>query len=217
MKTAKERMEAGLPFPDDDPELQRLHRENLHRLWLLNQCDPSEREKRANLLRAVVPNAGENFYAQTPFHCDYGFNIQTGNNVFINFNCVILDVGKVVIGSNTMIGPNVGIYAVGHPIHHTPRTVGRIDYGLDVTIGKNVWIGGNCVINPGVHIGDNTVIGSGSVVTKDIPANVVAVGNPCRILRKIVDEDKYYYRTGMRFDRDCHYQPNLETEQSGDD
>lgn len=203
MKTAKDRMEAGLPFPDDDPILQELHFANLHRLWLLNQCDPLDKELRKRLLQEAVPNAGEGFYAQSPFHCDYGFNIFTGRNVYINFNCVILDVGKVIIGDHVMIGPNVAIYAVGHPIHPEPRIQGKLDYGQEVVIGENVWIGGNSVINPGVHIGANSVIGSGSVVTRDIPEGVVAVGNPCRVLRKITEEDKKYYRKGELLD--CQY------------
>ena len=200
-------MAAGLPFPDNDPALQQLHFANLHRLWLLNQCDPLNQEVRMQLLKDVLPNAGEGFYAQSPFHCDYGFNVYTGKNVYLNFNCVILDVGKVTIGDNVMIGPNTAIYAVGHPIHPEPRIQGKLDYGQEVVIGANVWIGGSCVINPGVHIGENTVIGSGSVVTKDIPANVVAVGNPCRPVRAITEEDREYYRRGERIDCDCSYQP----------
>lgn len=207
MTSAKDRMAAGLPFPDDDPELQQLHFANLRRLWKLNQCDPLDKELRKQLLKEAVPDAGEGFYAQSPFHCDYGFNIHTGRNVYINFNCVILDVGKVTIGDNVMIGPNVAIYAVGHPIHHEPRILGKLDYGREVVIGKNVWIGGNCVINPGVHIGENTVIGSGSVVTKDIPANVVAFGNPCKVIRSITEEERCCYRAGERIDTAGSYQP----------
>ena len=208
MKDPRKRMEAGLPFRSDAGELPKLHLDNLHRLGLLNHCDPMDQDKRTELLRQAVPNAGEGFYAQSPFHCDYGFNIHTGKNVYLNFNCVILDVGKVTIGDNTMIGPNTAIYAVGHPIHPEPRVAGRIDYGQAVTIGKNVWIGGNSVINPGVHIGDNSVIGSGSVVTRDIPANVVAAGNPCRVIRPIHDSDRFYYRKNELFDADCDYQPS---------
>ncbi len=210
MHTAKDRMEAGLPFPDDDAALQKLHFENLHRLWLYNQCDPAEQELRSQLLKLLLPNAGKGFYAQSPFHCDYGFHIYTGENVYINFNCVILDVGNVIIGNNVMIGPNSAIYAVGHPIHPAPRIQGKLDYGRDVVIGNNVWIGGNCVINPGVHIGDNTVIGAGSVVIRDIPANTVAYGNPCQPVRPITSQERFYYKTGHRIDPDCHYQPPLD-------
>lgn len=189
LSTMRSRMEAGLPFRDDDPELQRLHFENLHRLWLLNRCDPADQARRSRLLRDVLPNAGEDFYAQSPFHCDYGFHIYTGKHVYINFNCVILDVGKVILGDNVMIGPNVSIYAVTHPIVPEPRIGGALDIGRDVVIGDNVWIGGSCVINPGVRIGDNSVIGAGSVVTRDIPPNVVAFGNPCKVVRPITARD----------------------------
>lgn len=189
LSTMRSRMEAGLPFRDDDPELQRLHFENLHRLWLLNQCDPADQARRRRLLRDVLPNAGEDFYAQSPFHCDYGFHIFTGKHVYINFNCVILDVGKVILGDNVMIGPNVSIYAVTHPIAPAPRIDGALDIGRDVVIGDNVWIGGSCVINPGVRIGENSVIGAGSVVTRDIPPNVVAFGNPCKVVRPITARD----------------------------
>jgi len=207
-------MDAGLPFRNFESGLPQLHIQNLHRLWLLNQCDPADIVRRKQLLKEAVPNAGEDFHAQSPFHCDYGFNIYTGKNVFLNFNCVILDVGKVTFGDNVLVGPNVAIYAVAHPIHPEPRVVGKLDYGQDVIVGSNVWIGGNSVINPGVHIGDNTVIGSGSVVTRDIPSNVVAAGNPCRVIRQITEEDKLYYRTGARIDPGCSYQPNASDSKS---
>lgn len=129
-----------------------------------------------------------------PFHCDYGKNIEVGENFFANYNCIILDVAKVTIGKNVMFAPNVSIYTAGHPIHPDSRNSGY-EYGIPVTIGDNVWIGGSVVINPGVTIGNNVVIGSGSVVTKDIPDNVIAVGNPCRVIREITEEDrKYYYK-----------------------
>lgn len=187
--TEREKMERSLPFLDADPELQRLHFENLHRLHEFNSCDSMDRARRAALLKAALPNSGEGFYAQSPFHCDYGFNIFTGENVYLNFNCVILDVGRVTIGSNVMVGPNVAIYAVSHPIDPAGRVGEVLDIPGEVTIGDNVWIGGSTVINPGVTIGENTVIGSGSVVTGDIPANVVAVGNPCRVIREIGGEN----------------------------
>ena len=136
---------------------------------------------------------------ETPFHCDYGYNIEAGNNFYANYNLTILDVGKVVIGENVMVAPNVSIYTAGHPIHPDSRNSGY-EYGIGVTIGNNVWIGGNTVINPGVHIGDNVVVGSGSVVTKDIPANAIAAGNPCKVLRFITDADRKYYFKDREFD-----------------
>lgn len=116
-----------------------------------------------------------------------------------NYNCIILDVGKVRIGDNVMFGPNVSLFTAGHPIHPDSRNSGY-EYGIGITIGNNVWIGGNTVVNPGVNIGDNAVIGAGSVVTRDIPANVVAVGNPCRVVRPIGEEDKHFYYKDRKFD-----------------
>lgn len=123
-----------------------------------------------------------------PFHCDFGKNITTGKNFYVNANCTILDVAKVTIGDNCLIGPNVSIYTAGHPIHPISRNSGY-EYGKSVTIGDNVWIGGSSVICPGVHVGSNVVIGAGSVVTKDIPDWCIAAGNPCKVIRKITDED----------------------------
>jgi len=118
-----------------------------------------------------------------------------------NYNCTILDVGRVVIGDNVMFGPNVSVLTAGHPIHHDSRNSGY-EYGIEITIGNNVWIGGNAVINPGVLIGNNSVIGSGSVVTKDIPENVVAAGNPCRVIREIKEADRQFYYKDKKFDVD---------------
>lgn len=138
---------------------------------------------------------------EQPFHCDYGSNIEVGENFFANYNLTILDVAKVVIGSNVQIAPNVSIYTAGHPLDPEARNSGY-EYGIGITIGDNVRIGGNTVINPGVHIGSNVVIGSGSVVTKDIPDNAIAVGNPCRVLRYLTEEDKKYYYKDREFDVD---------------
>ncbi|NYC93346.1 acetyltransferase-like isoleucine patch superfamily enzyme [Clostridium acetobutylicum] len=120
---------------------------------------------------------------------------------FANYNCIILDVGKVTIGDNVQFAPNVSLYTAGHPIHPASRNSGY-EYGISITIGNNVWLGGNVVVNPGVHIGDNVVVGSGSVVTKDIPDNVIAVGNPCKVIREITEEDRKYYYKNYEFDVD---------------
>lgn len=138
-------------------------------------------------------------HIETPFRCDYGSNITVGNNFYANFNCTILDVGKVVIGENVMFAPNVSLYTAGHPIHPDSRNSGY-EYGIAITIGNNVWISGNVIVNPGVTIGNNVVIGAGSVVTKDIPDNVIAVGSPCRIVREITEEDRKYYYKDREFD-----------------
>lgn len=164
-----------------------------------NTTDPSDFETLGRLAGKIVSGAQENVSIMPPFYCDYGFHIQVGKGFFANYNCTILDVGKVTIGENVLLAPNVSIYTAGHPVHPAARQSGY-EYGIPVTIGNNVWIGGNVVITPGVHIGDNVVIGAGSVVTKDIPANVVAAGNPCRVIRRITDADKKYYYKDREFD-----------------
>lgn len=141
----------------------------------------------------------ENIYFEPPFHCEYGNHIEVGENFYANVNCIMLDVGKITIGDNVLFGPNVSIYTAGHPIHPESRNSGY-EYGIPVTIGSNVWIGGSCVILPGVSIGNNVVIGAGSVVTKDIPDNVCAAGNPCRVIREITDADRPFYFKDRRFD-----------------
>ena len=130
----------------------------------------------------------EGAFVNPPFFCDYGTNIEVGKNFFANYNCTIIDVAKVRIGDNCQFAPNVSIYTAGHPIHPVSRN-SLYEYGKEVIIGDNVWIGGNTVICPGVHVGSNTVIGAGSVVTRDIPDWCVAAGNPCRVIRKITDDD----------------------------
>ena len=150
----------------------------------LNNTSPSHREKRIRIIEKIFNNTGNNPLVESPFHCDYGYNITVGDNFYANHNLVILDVCKVNIGNNVMIGPNAGIYTAGHPIDPISRKQG-LEFGKPITIGNDVWIGGNVVILPGVTIGDNIVIGAGSVVTKDIPSNVVAVGNPCRVIKEI--------------------------------
>lgn len=127
-----------------------------------------------------------------PFYCDYGCHISIGDNFYANFDCIFLDVNRITIGNNVFLAPRVSIYTAGHPIDKDVRNTG-LEYGYEVKIGNDVWIGGNTVINPGVTIGDDVVIGSNSVVTKSIPSGVVAGGNPCRIIRKITEEDKLYW------------------------
>ena len=134
-----------------------------------------------------------------PFYCDYGSHIEVGKGFFANYNCTILDVAKVTIGDNCQFAPNVSIYTAGHPVHPETRNT-MYEYGISVTIGNNVWVGGNTVILPGVHIGDNVVIGAGSVVTRDIPANTIAAGNPCRVLREITEADRRTYYRGRQID-----------------
>ncbi|MGA1830267.1 MULTISPECIES: sugar O-acetyltransferase [Rhizobium] len=157
----------------------------LHRL---NALSPDERQEHAELICGLLGRIGRNFVFDGAFHCDYGFNIEIGDDFYANVNLVILDGAKVTIGNNVFIAPNVGIYTAGHPLDPERRNVG-LEYALPVTIGNNVWIGGGVSIMPGVTIGEGAVIGGGAVVTRDIPANVVAAGNPARVIREITTED----------------------------
>ncbi|WP_024291479.1 sugar O-acetyltransferase [Lacrimispora indolis] len=195
----KERMLAGLPYKawlDGLPE-DRL--ENKKKLYAYNSLSPEEENKMDGLIRLILGKAGGNAHIEPPFYCDYGKNIEVGKNFFANYNCTILDVGKVVIGDNVMFAPNVSIYTAGHPVHPDSRNSGY-EYGISITIGNQVWIGGNTVINPGVTIGSNVVIGAGSVVTRNIPDNTIAVGNPCKVLREISEDDRKYYFKDREFD-----------------
>lgn len=192
-------MLAGLPYKAWLDGLSEERMENKKRIYRYNSLSPEQGEEQAALIKEIIGKCGENIWIETPFHCDYGWNIEVGENFFANYNLTILDVGKVVIGKNAQIAPNVSIYTAGHPVHPDSRNTGY-EYGIGVAIGDNVWLGGNTVINPGVTIGNNVVIGAGSVVTKDLPDDVIAVGNPCRVLRKITEEDRKYYFKDREFD-----------------
>ena len=188
MKSEKEKMLAGELYNAFDAQLSE---ERLNARLLIsgfNLSPENQPEERMAILKSLIPNAGARLYIQPPFFCDYGTNIHIGDSVFFNFNCVILDVMKVTIGNETMFGPNVQIYTATHPVNWKERATG-LEFAKPVTIGRNVWIGGSTVICPGVTIGDRTIIGAGSVVTKDIPADVVAAGNPCRIIRSLNPEE----------------------------
>lgn len=149
-----------------------------------NLLKPSDALKRKELMKKILGKIGENFSIEQPFMCDYGYNIEIGEDFYSNHNLIILDCAKVSIGDNVFIAPNCGFYTAGHPLDYKTRNEG-LEFAKPIKIGNNVWIGGNVVVLPGVTIGDNSVIGAGSVVNKDIPENVVAVGNPCRVLREI--------------------------------
>lgn len=195
----KERMLAGLPYKAWLDGLPEDRMENKKKLYEFNMLPPEEENKREALINRILGKVGENAHIEAPFHCDYGKNIEVGKNFFVNYNCTILDVGKVVIGDNVMFAPNVSIYTAGHPVHPDSRNTGY-EYGIAITIGDNVWIGGNVIINPGVTIGNNVVIGAGSIVTKDIPDNVIAVGSPCKVIREITEADRKYYYKDKEFD-----------------
>ena len=197
--TQKERMLAGLPYKawlDGLSEERMACRRKLHAFNLL---PPDEEEQAQRLLLELLGKTGRDPWINAPFHCDYGWNIEVGDNFFANYNLTILDVGKVTIGSNVQFAPNVSIYTAGHPLHPDSRNSGY-EYGLPVTIGDNVWIGGNVVLLPGGTVGSNSVIGAGSVVSRDIPEWVVAVGSPCRVVRRITEEDRKYYCKDRVFD-----------------
>lgn len=197
----KERMLAGLPYKAWLDGLSEERMENKLKIHEYNLLRPDEKNKMEELIKDILGKTGDKVFIEQPFHCDYGKNIEVGNNFFANYNCTILDVGKVIIGENVQFAPNVSLYTAGHPIHPDSRNSGY-EYGIGITIGDNVWLGGNVIVNPGVHIGNNVVIGAGSVVTKDIPDNVIAVGNPCKVIREITEDDRKYYYKNNEFDVD---------------
>jgi maltose O-acetyltransferase len=184
MKTEKQKMLAGELYDALDPQLSE---ERVKARLLLKQLNDSREDypiERTRILKELIPNSGEGLWLQPPFYCDYGYNIIVGEKVFFNFNCVVLDVMPVTIGSRTLFGPNVQIYTATHPLNYRERATGQ-EYAKPITIGEDVWVGGSVVICPGVSIGDRCVIGAGSVVTKDIPAGVFAAGNPCKVIREL--------------------------------
>lgn len=184
MPTEKEKMLNGELYNDKDPELikDRLNARRITRLY--NQTTETELAKRTQLLNELLGSTGQRLYIEPTFRCDYGYNIHVGEDFYANFNCVFLDVCEIRIGDNCLIAPGVHIYTATHPLDPAERRSG-VEYGKPVRIGHNVWIGGQAVINPGVTIGDNAVIASGAVVTKDVPANVVVGGNPAKVIKDI--------------------------------
>ena len=186
MLTEKDKMLSGHWYNPLDKQLsaERLAARKLQHRF--NQSCPDDTALRRELLKQLLPNTGKHFYVEPPFYCDYGYNIKTGTKVFFNFNCVVLDVAEVRIGNNVFFGPAVQIYTVNHPLDTKTRNT-LIEQALPVVIEDDVWIGGGAIILPGVTIGKGSVIAAGSVVTKDIPPDVVAAGNPCRIIKSVID------------------------------
>ncbi|MFT3903310.1 MAG: sugar O-acetyltransferase [Niabella sp.] len=185
MKTEKEKARDGeLYDANNDPQL--IAERGVCKEWCFayNNFHPSQKEERKALIREMFGKTGDSFLIEQPFFCDYGYNIEIGENFYANVNCVILDGAKVTFGDNVFIAPGCGFYTAGHPLNPVARNKG-LEYAYPITIGNNVWIGAQSVILPGVTIGDNSVIGAGSVVTHDIPAGVVAAGNPCRVIKEI--------------------------------
>lgn len=189
--TEYERMCAGQLFQFDE-ELRALGMRARSLLEKFNAMPTASFEERKKILSELLGSFGEGSFIQGPFYCDYGCRIHIGNHSFVNFGGTFLDGGEIIIGDYVQIGPNAGLYTPVHPIEPNLRKTG-LELGRRIRICDNVWLGGSVVVNPGVTIGENSVIGSGSVVTKDIPANVVAVGNPCRVIREIGEEDRKYW------------------------
>lgn len=191
----KRRMQSGELYQCNDEDLMREQVQRLDMLFEYNSLKPSESEKKTALLKEMFADFGEGSYIETPFHANWaGKFVHIGRSVYANFNLTLVDDGEIIIGDNVMIAPNVTICTGTHPVLPELREK-VVQYNLPVVIKRNAWIGAGSVILPGVTVGENSVVGAGSVVTRDIPDNVVAVGNPCRVLREISEHDaKYYHR-----------------------
>ena len=188
-----EEMKSGALYVTSDEELMSVQTACLDRLYDYNHTRPTQGEKRAALLREMFAEIGDGCYIEPPLHANWGGrHVHFGKNVYANFHLTLVDDTDIYVGDYTMFGPNVTVATAGHPILPALREQ-VYQYNMPVFIGRNCWIGAGAILLPGVHIGDGTVIGAGSVVTKDIPANVVAVGNPCRVLRPIGARDREYY------------------------
>lgn len=196
----KEKIHTGELYLPNNPEILSEQQQYLERLYDFNLTRPSEAEKRQKMLKEMFAEIGEGCYIEPPFHANFGGkNVHFGKGVYANFNLTLVDDTHIYVGDFTMFGPNVTVATAGHPI--LPELREQVyQYNFPVHIGRNCWIGAGAVIVPGVSIGDNTVIGAGSVVTKDIPSDVVAVGNPCRVLRPISEHDKEFYFKDRKID-----------------
>ncbi|MDK0976622.1 sugar O-acetyltransferase [Clostridium perfringens] len=200
LKEIRERMYGQKLYYCNDEDLMREQMKVLELLYDFNQTRPSEQDKREKILKKMFAEIGDDCYIEPPFHANWGGkNVHFGNGVYANFNLTMVDDCDIFVGNNVMFGPNVTVSAGTHPINPELRSK-QAQYNIPIHIGNNVWIGANSVILPGVNIGDNSVIGAGSIVTKDIPSNVIAVGNPCRVLREINENDMKYYYRDMKID-----------------
>lgn len=193
--TEKEKSIQGLLYdPHYGTELSQERIKCKDLCYKFNQLQPSNQIEQTRIIKEIFGKIGKSFFITQPFWCDYGYNIEIGNNFYTNHNCVILDEVKVSFGNNVFVAPNCCFSTAGHPIDVTQRNLG-LEFAYPIIVGNNVWIGANTTVLPGVTIGDNSIIGAGSVVTKNIPSNVIAVGNPCRILRNITDKDREKYKS----------------------
>ncbi len=184
MQTNKEKMLAGELYHSFDLILSQERQEAQKLLFRLNNLAPDNFKEKSEIFNLIFRELGRNVFIELPFRCDYGYNISIGKNFFANYNCTFLDSAPIIIGDHVLFGPNVSLYTSGHPIEVEKRKK-IFQFAKSIVIENNVWIGGNTLVNPGVTIGENSVIGAGSVVTKSIPANVVAAGNPCKVIRKL--------------------------------
>lgn len=182
--TEKQKMLAGLLYFSEEDELLKERQEAKQLCFELNNLPPQETKTKEEILKKLLKHKGQGVTVELPFRCDYGYNISIGDDTFINYNCTVLDCCEVTIGKNVLIGPNCGIYAATHPTDKKLR-LDKLEFAKPITVCDNVWIGGSVVILAGVTIGQNSVIGAGSVVTKDIPPDSIAVGNPCKVIKKI--------------------------------
>ena len=198
--TEKERMEQGIIYNPNVSELTDEQSVYMEKLWEFNQLRPSEQDKKQKYMKEVFAECGENCFIELPFRANWGGkNLHFGNGVYANFNLTVVDDGEIFVGDKVMFGPNVTIATANHPINPS-LWEDAMQYNKSVHIGENVWVGAGTVIVPGVTIGKNSVIGAGSVVVKDIPENVVAVGNPCRVLREIGERDREFFYRNERVD-----------------
>ncbi len=198
--TEKEKLHSGKVYYPSSEEIMTEQLGYLDKLYDFNMTRPSELPLREKMLKEMFAEIGENCYIEPPFHANWGgHHVHFGDNVYANFGLTMVDDTHIYVGDCTMFGPNVVVATAGHPINPELRAQ-AYQFNMPVHIGKNCWIGAGALIMPGVTIGDNSVIGAGSVVTKDIPPNVVAVGNPCKVLREISDHDKEYYYKNLKID-----------------
>lgn len=198
--TQYERMVNGLIYDPADDEIMKEQVVFQDLLWAFNQLKPSEYDKKQKYMKEIFAECGENCYIELPFHANWGgHHVHFGSGIYANSNLTLVDDGHIYIGDKVMFGPNVTVATASHPINPELRDRG-LQFNKDVYIGENTWIGAGVVVVPGVHIGRNTVIGVGSVVTKDIPDNVIAVGNPCRVLRNVSEHDHEFFYKSERID-----------------
>lgn len=213
--TIQEKQHNGEIYQPMDEEITRQQMVYLDNLRLYNEIPHVQMDRREAMLRQMFAEVGEGCYIESPFYANFGgHHVHLGNNVYTNFNLTLVDDTHIYIGDCTMIGPNVTIATAGHPIEPGLRSRG-LQYNMPVRIGKNCWLGAGVIVMPGVTIGDNTVIGAGSIVTRDIPANVVAVGNPCRVMRPVGERDRQYYfrdrKVPQELLEECREMPETDT------